>query len=668
MNQFKRSKQIATVCIVSILMLSVIFTSTAYAVSKEEPLFENEKLPTSTTESEQMETESHVSTPTEEGKEQPSSSGTNELLTETSASESLITDTEESIGSEASTESSVDSVTQEDTAQAKAITSGTWGTAPWTFDTATGLLEIGGGELTGYTQSPWHYREAMTMEIKKIVLTESVKAPTNSNYLFSHFMNMSSYQGLPKLTQIEGIENLDTSGVTNMEQMFEYDKSLTSLDLSSFDTSNVTAVSGMFKDNWMLNSLDLSSFELKKVTVMASMFFNCKSLSVIDISKFDMRNPNLNKQSIFNKVPLSKLILGANNRLGYTNLGAPKSDNPTATGKWIREDGNSAAYTPEDFMTQYGTGDLTAGTYVAETARKAVLSSQVSFEKPTETVSIGEQVKGTLTIEHDSTSDVGSKASNVKVEVASFLNDVLEGLPTISLEEYDREGTLISTTPLTIENGQVSLPDLTYGYVHKLVLSGTAWNNTTLNTQNYLFKTIYKNGVDASEEVVETTGYYGVANGTLAFAEVPQTLMFKDTALVSNLNGSVIDREDDDFKIKINDTRGTNPITSGDPAVSRNNWEITATAQSFKIGEETLPQGVLGMVYLKDGSVSELSETDETVIESHNVTGETPKNNATHELNWTSEDGLKIKVYNRNALSQDRQYTGQVDFELRQAP
>ncbi|MEQ7273832.1 immunoglobulin-like domain-containing protein, partial [Enterococcus hirae] len=36
------------------------------------------------------------------------------------------------------------------------------------------------------------------------------------------------------------------------------------------------------------------------------------------------------------------------------------------TGNWIREDGQSKGYSPADFMTNYGTGDLTAGTYVAE--------------------------------------------------------------------------------------------------------------------------------------------------------------------------------------------------------------------------------------------------------------------------------------------------------------
>ena len=48
------------------------------------------------------------------------------------------------------------------------------------------------------------------------------------------------------LTTITGIENLNTSEVTNMSYMFHACHGLTSLDLSNFDTSKVTDMSCMF--------------------------------------------------------------------------------------------------------------------------------------------------------------------------------------------------------------------------------------------------------------------------------------------------------------------------------------------------------------------------------------------------------------------------------------
>ena len=46
--------------------------------------------------------------------------------------------------------------------------------------------------------------------------------------------------------EIEGIQNLITSSVTNMEGMFRWCINLKNIDLSHFDTSKVTNMKGMF--------------------------------------------------------------------------------------------------------------------------------------------------------------------------------------------------------------------------------------------------------------------------------------------------------------------------------------------------------------------------------------------------------------------------------------
>ena len=89
------------------------------------------------------------------------------------------------------------------------------------------------------------------------------------------------------LTTITGIENLNTSEVTNMSYMFHACHGLTSLDLSNFDTSKVTDMSCMFYECDELTSLNLRSFDTSKVTTMGSMFNMCKKLTNLDLSSFN---------------------------------------------------------------------------------------------------------------------------------------------------------------------------------------------------------------------------------------------------------------------------------------------------------------------------------------------------------------------------------------------
>ena len=124
------------------------------------------------------------------------------------------------------------------------------------------------------------------------------------------------FQGCVNLTSIEGIEYLNTSQVTNMQNMFSeclrlqttdfsgFDtrkvkdmsymfyncSSLKSLDISNFNTSEVTDMRGMFESCIGLTSLALSHLNTSKVSVMASMFQSCINLLSINLSGWDTRN------------------------------------------------------------------------------------------------------------------------------------------------------------------------------------------------------------------------------------------------------------------------------------------------------------------------------------------------------------------------------------------
>ncbi|MBP3789934.1 MAG: BspA family leucine-rich repeat surface protein [Prevotella sp.] len=83
------------------------------------------------------------------------------------------------------------------------------------------------------------------------------------------------------LTQINNIENLNTSETTNMWGMFWGCKALKSIALIDFETYNVTDMSYMFFNCEKLESLDLTTFNTAKVTDMSNMFGNCMKLSSI---------------------------------------------------------------------------------------------------------------------------------------------------------------------------------------------------------------------------------------------------------------------------------------------------------------------------------------------------------------------------------------------------
>ena len=116
--------------------------------------------------------------------------------------------------------------------------------------------------------------------ITKVVFDASFKdfRPTTTRFWFCD---------LKALTTIEGLENLNTSAVTNMSWMFSGCSSLTSLNLSNLNTSEVTKMRMMFYGCSGLTSLNLSNLNTSKVTDMSEMFSGCSSLTSLDLSNFN---------------------------------------------------------------------------------------------------------------------------------------------------------------------------------------------------------------------------------------------------------------------------------------------------------------------------------------------------------------------------------------------
>ena len=146
-------------------------------------------------------------------------------------------------------------------------------------------------------------------EITKVVFEASFAnaRPTSCYAWFQNFKN---------LTQIEGIENLNTQNVTSMRDMFNGCSSLTSLDLTNFNTAKVTDMKLLFAYCSALESLDLSMFNTENVTSMPSMFNGATNLKTLNVSNFNTEKVN-NMGHMFANCPnLTSLDLSSFNTKG----------------------------------------------------------------------------------------------------------------------------------------------------------------------------------------------------------------------------------------------------------------------------------------------------------------------------------------------------------------
>ena len=112
-----------------------------------------------------------------------------------------------------------------------------------------------------------------------------------TNFKPSYLTNMDdSFAGFSSITEIRGLENLNTSYVTTMSNVFDGCTELKSINLSNFKTSNVTNMANMFLHCDSLAQLNLSSFDVSNVQNMSGMFMGCISLKTIVIDKFEAIN------------------------------------------------------------------------------------------------------------------------------------------------------------------------------------------------------------------------------------------------------------------------------------------------------------------------------------------------------------------------------------------
>ena len=150
-------------------------------------------------------------------------------------------------------------------------------------------------KIEGESES-WDISSAKNKTVMARLVPNTGDTITNTLYIqgnggvIANYNSSDLFYNFSKLTEIENVNLLDTSNVTDMSHMFQSCIKLTNIDLSSFDTSQVTNMGEMFSGSTRLTILDVSNFDTSQITDMSYMFENCSSLTILDVSNFDTSN------------------------------------------------------------------------------------------------------------------------------------------------------------------------------------------------------------------------------------------------------------------------------------------------------------------------------------------------------------------------------------------
>ncbi|MCT6890180.1 MAG: BspA family leucine-rich repeat surface protein [Lactobacillus sp.] len=171
----------------------------------------------------------------------------------------------------------------------KTIKTGKWGNADESYDSDTNVLTVSGshdkdnptivsnaGLVAGFLGQNGPDPECT--HVKKVIFDGYFKVVGEVRSVFIR---------LRGLTDIENLENVDTSEATTMYAWFAQCSSLKHVNLSHFNTSQVKSMTSMFEDCINLQELDLSKFDTSQVTDMSYMFSGCESLKELDLSHFN---------------------------------------------------------------------------------------------------------------------------------------------------------------------------------------------------------------------------------------------------------------------------------------------------------------------------------------------------------------------------------------------
>ncbi|WP_294880234.1 BspA family leucine-rich repeat surface protein [uncultured Lactobacillus sp.] len=227
----------------------------------------------------------------------------------------------------------------------------TWEGVPYTFN--NGVLSLGEKGKTYPIDNSGNKEKSYALDTRDISLSQNIKGVNvdeikeidlNANIAISGSAQRL-FSKLSNLVSIKGLNNLQTSQITNFSYMFADCPKLTTLDLSTFDTAKATSYSSMFSGDTALTSVDLSSFTVTDDDLTFSMFDSCSSLTKLTLGKdFEFTTPD-NQPNNSLKQPGT-----------WVNMGEGNGSLTKGTNQW----------SSTDLMTNYQ-GDRDHDTYVRYT-------------------------------------------------------------------------------------------------------------------------------------------------------------------------------------------------------------------------------------------------------------------------------------------------------------
>ena len=175
------------------------------------------------------------------------------------------------------------------------------------------LMETGQDASNGWSSFnsvPWYSKRN---KVKRVVVYQYIEP-----YDMSAF-----FATLPYVTEIEGLNNVETTSCTNFYQMFYGATKITSLDLSDWNTKYVTNMKEMFCSCSKLANINMSGWQTTDVTTMQGMFMLCKALTKLDLSSFTTYDTD-DTQAMFRNCVALKTIYASEN---FTNRYITTSSN-----------------------------------------------------------------------------------------------------------------------------------------------------------------------------------------------------------------------------------------------------------------------------------------------------------------------------------------------------
>lgn len=130
-----------------------------------------------------------------------------------------------------------------------------------------------------------HYNEIVPMDFR-LGSIENIRQFDASGMDTSNMTNMEQMFAYSQCSYLD-VSGFNTSKVTDMGRMFHGTTKLNYLDVSGFDMSKVTSCFAMFALAYELKTLDVSNWDMNKASNLFGMFYKCYSLSELDVSKWD---------------------------------------------------------------------------------------------------------------------------------------------------------------------------------------------------------------------------------------------------------------------------------------------------------------------------------------------------------------------------------------------